>query len=66
MDSQIELIKQHLEKGYSITPIEALEQYGCFRLGARIYDLKKDGFSIRTDIRQNGKKRFAEYSLKQG
>jgi len=39
--SQNERIKQHLEMGRSITPLAALRLYGCLRLGARIYDLKR-------------------------
>jgi hypothetical protein len=37
--------------------------YGCLRLGARIYDLKRDGLRIKTERKTNGKKWFAEYSL---
>jgi len=43
--SQKEKILQHLQKK-SITPIEALELYGCFRLAARVWDLKNDGHKI--------------------
>ena len=27
--------------------LDALREYGCMRLGARIYDLKRQGFAIR-------------------
>ena len=37
--------------------------YGCLRLGARIYDLRQDGLPVKTEIKRNGRKRFAEYSL---
>ena len=33
-------VKEHLNSGQSITPIEALERYGCFRLAAIIHTLK--------------------------
>ena len=39
--SQNEAIREYLEAGHSITPLEALNKFGCFRLGARIADLKK-------------------------
>ena len=39
--SQSELILEHLERGFSITPIIALDLFNCFRLGARIHELKK-------------------------
>jgi hypothetical protein len=63
METQNQLIRQHLESGKSITPLEAFNRYGCLRLGARIYDLKRDGLRIKTERKTNGKKWFAEYSL---
>ena len=41
------MILRHLRAFGSISPREALELYGCMRLGARIYDLKRQGFTIR-------------------
>lgn len=63
--SQCTLIEQHLRSGKTITPIEALDLYGCFRLGARIWDLKDQGLDIATEMVTNGRKRYARYSLKQ-
>ena len=63
MESQTVLIRKHLESGKTITPLEALRNYDCLRLGARICDLRKDGLHVNTEIKRNGKKRFAEYSL---
>lgn len=45
-DSQVTLILNHLKSGREINPIEALEKYGCFRLGAVIFILKEEGYSI--------------------
>ena len=63
MESQNLQIRKHLESGKTITPLEALRRYDCLRLGARIYDLKQDGLPVKTEIKRNGRKRFAEYSL---
>lgn len=63
MKSQTNQIRQHLESGKTITSLEALEMYGCLRLGARIYDLKSVGMPIKTERKTNGKKWFAEYSI---
>lgn len=63
METQTVLIRKHLESGKTITPLEALRNYDCLRLGARIYDLKRDGLPIKTERKTNGKKWFAEYSL---
>lgn len=65
MKTQCDNIKEYLESGKSITPIDALNLFGCFRLGARIADLKKQGMAIRTDTindSRNGK-RYASYRL---
>lgn len=57
-------ILRHLQAGNKITPLEALSEYGTIRLGAYIYDLRKEGHKIRTNMKRsfNGKT-FAEYSL---
>ena len=61
--SQTSLIKQHLEDGHSITPIDALNLFGCFRLSARIHDIKQQGLDIITKkITSNGKT-FASYEV---
>jgi hypothetical protein len=46
MGNQNARIRAHLEAGHSITPLDALELFGCLRLSARIYDLKADGLKI--------------------
>ncbi len=42
-----------------ITPMEAMAQYGIMRLGARIWDLKNQGYNIETTM-VRGKNRFGE------
>lgn len=61
--TQTEDILKHLQSGRSLSPLEALERYGCFRLGARIYDLKKLGHDIKTELVEKNGKRFAAYRL---
>ena len=62
--SQKDRILEYLEDGHSITPIDALNLFGCFRLSAVIFDLKEEGHDIQTKMvtNQNGKK-FASYTL---
>ncbi len=60
--TQEQQILNHL-KTEPITPIEALEQYGCFRLAARIADLRRDGYEIHTEMVERGDKRWARYHL---
>lgn len=57
--SDKERILAHLQKHGSITPWEAIELFGCTRLGARIWDLKHDGHDIRTTM-ETGKDRYGE------
>ena len=65
-ETQAAQILAHLKTGRSITPIDALNKYGCFRLGARIYDLKQDGHNIyREMIETDSGKRVASYTLVQ-
>lgn len=47
--SQGEMIKKHLIKRGSITSWEAIKLYGCTRLSAKIYNLREEGFDIKTD-----------------
>jgi hypothetical protein len=56
-------IYNHMRKHKTITPIQALEKYGCFRLAARIADLRGRGHKINTEIVKSGEKRFARYRL---
>jgi hypothetical protein len=46
--SQTNAILEYLSKGKTLTPLETLNKFGCFRLGARIYDLKKQGYEFNT------------------
>ena len=46
MKTQSKMILSHLEEGKAIDPHRALMLWGCMRLGARIYDLKKQGHRI--------------------
>lgn len=57
--TQCEKILRHLEDYGSITPVDALREYGCMRLGARIYDLKRKGHDI-TRTLEAGRNRYGE------
>ena len=57
-------ILHHLQQGKKITPLEALHLFGCLRLGGRIYDLKKMGHNIKTDMIKTATNKYvAQYSL---
>jgi hypothetical protein len=61
--TQKEAILRHLQSGKTITPLEALNLYGCYRLGARIWDLRNEGYVIRSESVKQGKKTFSSYKL---
>lgn len=63
-----EMILSHLKAHGSITALEAINEYGILRLGARIYDLKSAGWPIKTDMETSKNRfgvpvRYARYSL---
>lgn len=44
--NQTQAIKKHLERGWTITSMQAFEKYGCTRLSAKIFDLRAKGMVI--------------------
>ena len=63
--SQEKDILGHLQRHGSISPLEALEQFGCFRLAARIADLRAKKHNIETYVGKENGKKFAIYRLKE-
>lgn len=62
--SQKTQIKAHLEKGLPISPMMALKHYRCYRLAARVKELRDDGMDIRTLLISSGKgERYAVYRM---
>lgn len=63
--SQNKQIADYLNKGKKLTPIDALTKFGCFRLAARISDLRNDGMSIVTNkLKLDKTRQVAQYSIK--
>ena len=63
--TQSKQILDYMQRGNSITPLEALNLFGCMRLGARIYDLSQAGHIIHREMvhdQRTGKK-YASYRL---
>ena len=69
VNSQNQQILKYLRRHRSgITPMDALKLCGCFRLSARIFDLKEDGYNIykvwEEETTEEGTvKRYARYIL---
>lgn len=62
--TQTATILAHLQAGESITPMDALRDFGCFRLAARIKDIRDEGYDVQMDWDTDGTKKWARYSLK--
>lgn len=65
---QTDLVLEYLRRFGSITPAEALGEFGCMRLGARIWDLKREGHDISMELVQGTNRlgrtvRYARYRL---
>jgi hypothetical protein len=57
-------ILEYLKAGNSLTPIQALNKFGCFRLAARIYRLKERGWPVVCDKVNVGDNKFVgHYTL---
>lgn len=49
MNTQNQEILAYLQSGNSISQAQAIDLFGCYRLGARIFDLRKKGHDITTE-----------------
>jgi hypothetical protein len=63
--TQNERILAYLKEGHTLTGLDALEFFGCFRLASRISDIKRDnpGIDIRDDFVHKNGKSFKKYWL---
>ena len=59
--SQSNAILKYLKEGNSISSLDALNKFGCFRLSARIHDLKSQGYNINSRSITRNDKTFNEY-----
>jgi hypothetical protein len=61
--SQAVRIFEYLYKGHTLTGLDALDKFGCFRLPARIADIKRNGWIIVKQMVTRNGKRIAEYRM---
>jgi hypothetical protein len=61
--TQQEQIQKHLESGKKLTAAQAYEKYGCLRLASRIFNLKKAGLPIITEMVTKNGSTFASYQI---
>ena len=68
MQSQTEWVWNQLRNGRALTPRQAMSERGIMRLGARIWELREEGYDIITQMkrvynRYNQKCYIASYCL---
>ena len=63
--TQDQTILNHLKSGRTITAVEAVRLYNCYRLSANIERLRKAGYNIVTHYEKNSRStgRHARYEL---
>jgi hypothetical protein len=66
--TQTAQILKHMQSGKTITPAEAMADYGIYRLASRIYDIERMGYTVRRETasglnREGSIVRWREYWL---
>ena len=60
-------VLSYLRRGGRLTPKDALHMFGCFRLSARIFNLREAGWSIETEYLRVGLRTVvARFSMPEG
>lgn len=58
-ESQCNKVLHFIETEGSITPLDALREFGCMRLASRVSDLKRKGYPIIREM-ETAKNRYGE------
>lgn len=62
--TQAEQILDALKQGRRLTALDALKEFGCMRLGARVNELKNEGLVIEVErVKTSAGKSVASYYL---
>lgn len=57
--NQCNKILAYIRENGSITPLDALREFGCMRLASRISDLKRLGYAIKSTM-ETSKNKYGE------
>jgi hypothetical protein len=60
--SQRDQVRAALEAGHRVTPLDALLEWGCYRLAARIDEIRRAGVHVITERHPDG---YAIYYIPQ-
>lgn len=66
--SQSKVVLKHLQSGKELSQLEATKKYGILRLGAIIFNLRRDGYTITSRLerkpnRYGNTSNYAVYKL---
>ena len=62
--SQTDLILEWMLAGHTITPLEALQKFGCSRLASRVSDIKARGYLVYSEfVTTPSEKKVKQYHL---
>ena len=69
--TQNEAVLSYMRRHGSITPLDAINDLGLLRLGARIWDLRHDGHRISAELESGTNRhgepvKYARYTLMEG
>ena len=62
-DSQNRQVLAWLKSGQTLTASQAANYFGIYRLSARIYDLKRQGHAIKSELQFDGSCHWSVYSI---
>lgn len=57
--TQKDRVLKYMQDFGKITPLDAIREFGCLRLSARIFDLKRDGHNIISET-ETSKNRYGD------
>ena len=63
-DSQNKQVLKWLKNGNTLTASQASNYFGIYRLSARIWDLRKQGHPIKSELQFDGSAHWSKYLLK--
>ena len=61
--SQNQIVLNWLRSGQTLTAAQASNYFGIYRLSARIYDLIKQGYPIKSELKFHKSEHWSVYSL---
>lgn len=62
-DTQNKTVLNWLKAGRTLTAAQAANYFAIHRLSARIYDLKRQGHPVRSELKFHGSEHWSIYSL---